>query len=161
MRKIILAGIVLSAGLFADTNTNYTSLLKKSYETGLKDALVVLDKDINQYNKKIVLKGYGVYIDITNMPILDVIKYEALGIKLGFNPVIADNKLIFDTELRKADAVLVKREIENNSSLTNIKIKKFNTKIKSDSIIENYVKKTASSKSNTRICERKRKIYSK
>ena len=139
MKKIILSGLILS-GLFAKTVLTTDDIIKNAYTTGIYDTLSVLSKDINYLNKTKEIKGYIVYIDISNMPMVDIIKYEAFGLKIGLNPILIKNKLIFAVKKRKADAELIKKMIVKESSLKP-QIKSFDKKVHLRSIVEEYLNK--------------------
>ena len=137
MKKIILSGLILS-GLLAKPALTTDDIIKNAYTTGIYDTLSVLAKDINNLNKTKEIKGYIVYINISNMPMIDIIKYEAFGLKIGLNPVLTKNRLIFVVKERKADAKLIKKMIMKKSSLKP-EIIYFDKKVYLRNVIEEYL----------------------
>jgi len=138
IRKTLLLG---AAALFAfadsTVNTATVKQLKKAYNIGIYDTLSVIKQDIKNFNKTETLKGYAVLININNLALTDVIKYEAFAIKIGLDPKLIGNQLIFTVHNRKADAEYIKNMIIKNSSIKPL-IQYVDIKAKEKSIISTY-----------------------
>ena len=154
MKKVILTGIAALSMLYANNNTTQPQTqaqaiikqLKTAYKAGIYDTLNVLNKDLNIiHTKEKQIKGYTVLINVDNMPLINIIKYEAFGIKIGLTPILTQHYLIFSVKKRKADAKVIETMIKNKSNLTP-KIKYLNQKFKLQNIVENYFNKTLPTK---------------
>jgi len=140
-KKSILLGMVTTMSLLYAGNTNSSDstvkLLKKAYNTGIYDTLSVMKHDLRNFNKTDKLKGYAVLIDTQNLALTDIIKYEAFAIRIGLNPKLINNQLIFVVHERKADADYIKNMIMRNSKIKP-KVEYINTKAKEQNIISTY-----------------------
>ena len=123
MKKYLIAlslsSAVLLNALPLNQNQKINNYLKQAYITGVNDTLTVLQENINEFykSKKEHIKGYILYVNIKNSPIVDIIKDEAFAIKMGLEPILTKDKIIFAVKTRKSDIDFIKKQFLENSSI--------------------------------------------